>query len=117
VASSSWAGEICIFDVVTGRQVVAPLLGHGSGVNSLSFSPDGATLVSGGDDGSVRFWNVATGREMLKFEDAKLPFPFLSPTGELLVYRDLKQNLRVRVTSIPTLKEIEKAHEAENTVP
>jgi WD40 repeat protein len=120
VASSSWEGDIRIFEVATGKEVIAPLYGHGSGVHALSFSQNGATLVSGGDDSSVRFWNVATGREVLVFENAYnqlARLPFLSPTGELLVYRDFTQNLRVRVTAIPTLAEIEKAHGAESAVP
>jgi WD40 repeat protein len=119
VASSSWAGDVRVFDVTTGKEVVAPLSGHGSGVHAQGFSPDGATLVTSGDDSSVRLWNVATGREMLVFADAFNPaarLPFLSSTGELLVWRDRGQNLRVRVQSIPTLVEIEKAHGAGSTV-
>jgi WD40 repeat protein len=120
VASSSWAGDIRISEVVTGKEVVVPLYGGGSGVTSLSFSPNDATLVGGSDDYSVRFWNVATGREMLLFENAnnrEARLPFLSPTGELLVHQDFTQNLRVRVSAIPSLAEIEKAHAAESTVP
>jgi WD40 repeat protein len=120
IASSSWAGDIRVSEVATGKEAVSTLYGHGSGVCSLSFSPDGATLVSSGDDYSVRFWNVTTGREMIKIENGNnrdAQIPFLSPTGELLVYQDFTQNLRVRVTAIPTLAEIEKAHEAESKVP
>jgi WD40 repeat protein/serine/threonine protein kinase len=118
VASSSWAGDVRIFEVATGRESVAPLYGHGSGVQGHCFSPDDATLVSGGDDSTVRFWNVATGREMLVFAKAhnqKARLPFLSPTGELMVWRDFAQNLQARVEAIPTLAELEKARAAENT--
>lgn len=118
VASSSWEGDVRIFEVATGQEVVAPLYGHGSGVHGHSFSPDGVTLVSGGDDSSVRFWNVATGREMLVFANAYNQWarlPFLSPTGELLVWRDFSQNLQVRVEAIPTLAEIEKGRAVEST--
>ena len=118
VASSSWEGDVRIFEVATGREVVAPLHGHGSGVHGHCFSPDGATLVSGGDDSSVRFWNVTTGREMLVFPNAynqAARLPFLSPTGELVVWRDFAQDLRVRVEAIPTLIAIEKARAAEST--
>jgi WD40 repeat protein len=34
---------------------------HSSGVYAVAFSPDGQRLVSGCQDGSVWFWNVATG--------------------------------------------------------
>ena len=36
--------------------------GHGDSVNSLSFSPTGTYLASGGDDGVLAIWNVADGR-------------------------------------------------------
>ncbi|MEE8527769.1 MAG: AAA-like domain-containing protein [Gammaproteobacteria bacterium] len=33
-------------------------------IRAFSFSADGSTLLGGGRDGSVRFWNLATGEEM-----------------------------------------------------
>ena len=33
-------------------------LEHGSGVNSVTFSPDGTLLASGSSDGTVKLWNV-----------------------------------------------------------
>ena len=38
------------------------LAGHASGVTSVSFSPDGATLASTSKDGTVKLWEPATGR-------------------------------------------------------
>lgn len=40
------------------------LMAHPSAVNGLAFSPDGHTLYSVGDDGTLRIWDVATGREL-----------------------------------------------------
>ena len=107
-----------IFEVATGKETVAPLVGPASGVHDHDFSPDGATLIASADDSSVRFWNVATGREMLMIANAFNNFgraPFLSPTAELAVWRDFGQSLRTRVSPIPTLAEIEKARTAEST--
>jgi WD40 repeat protein len=117
LASSSWEGDVRIFEVATGKEIVAPLYGHGSGVHGQSFSPDGATLVTAGDDYTVRFWNVATAREMLVFSNASsavLRVPHLSPTAELAVWHDNLQD-RVRVELIPTMADIEKARAAEST--
>ncbi|KIN98190.1 hypothetical protein M404DRAFT_158233 [Pisolithus tinctorius Marx 270] len=40
------------------------LQGHTSLVNSVAFSPDGKTIVSGSDDKIVRIWNAGTGEQM-----------------------------------------------------
>ena len=43
---------------------------HSGGfISSLVYTPDGKTLVSGGDDGTVRLWEVKSGREMLRIQD------------------------------------------------
>lgn len=38
-----------------------PVTGHQEDENCVRFSPDGRLLVSGGEDGSVRLWNLADG--------------------------------------------------------
>ncbi|KAJ5711005.1 hypothetical protein N7488_005161 [Penicillium malachiteum] len=52
------------------------LEGHGSGVNSVVFSPDGRCLVSGSADKTVRLWDITTGAELQSLEghqDTVLP--------------------------------------------
>jgi len=56
-------------------------------VLSVEFSPDGATLVTGNDDGSVKLWNIETGelhREFRGHTDAVNETAF-SPDGRLMV--------------------------------
>ncbi|MET9694891.1 trypsin-like peptidase domain-containing protein, partial [Streptomyces sp. NPDC006514] len=40
------------------------LAGHTKAVNSVAFSPDGTTLATGSDDGTVRLWDTATGKTL-----------------------------------------------------
>ena len=37
-------------------------------VLSVGFSPDGAQIVSGGDDGTVRIWDVASGEQVAQLD-------------------------------------------------
>src|SRR5208282_5306230 len=43
-------------------------LGHSGTVRSVAFSPDGKTALSGSGDHTARLWDLATGREIRKFE-------------------------------------------------
>ena len=80
--------------------------GHGSGVTAVTFSPDSKTLLTAGDDNTVRFWHLATGREMLVLNQSNTEdINMLSPSGELLVVLDVARKA-MRVERIPTLAEI-----------
>ena len=60
-------------------------------VGSLSYSPDGRTLVSTGywrDEGEVRLWDVATGTDVANVElESWVSSAFFSPDGSTVVFR------------------------------
>jgi WD40 repeat protein len=45
-------------------RVEKSLTGHKNKIYAVVFSPDGKTIVSGGQDGLVKIWDLATGREV-----------------------------------------------------
>jgi WD40 repeat protein len=62
------------------------LTGHKNAVNTIAFMPDGTTLVSGGEDHSVRVWDLASGHTIHHFREHNAPVDVvgLSPDGQTL---------------------------------
>ena len=56
---------------------------HGGPVRGVAYTPDGASLVSAGADGSVSVWSTASGEERRRFEMGEPASALaLSPDGE-----------------------------------
>jgi WD40 repeat protein/serine/threonine protein kinase len=75
--------------------------GHDGEAWTLAFSPDGATLASGGDDNLVRLWDVATGHRIanLQGHHATVTSLAFSPDGQQIVSGSLDRT--VRIWSLP----------------
>src|SRR5262249_13616764 len=41
---------------------------HGDKVTFAAFGPEGKTLITAGDDQTIRLWDVATGKELRRFD-------------------------------------------------
>lgn len=87
--AGGWTDNVVqLWDAQTGAHIKA-LTGHTQRVNAIAYSPDGKTIVSGGADGTVRLWDVATGKQK-----ANLPheswinflFPWLNPSVNSVAY-------------------------------
>jgi hypothetical protein len=60
--------KVRLFEADTGKELQA-FSGHGGGVESVAFSPDGKRAVSSSYDGTARVWDVATGKQVLQVND------------------------------------------------
>jgi len=58
LASAGNAGQITLWDPVTGR--VLPPLAELGNVGAVAFSPDGLEIVAGGSDRTVRYWRTSS---------------------------------------------------------
>lgn len=79
-------GEIQLWDLEAGERRYSVTAHRDRRMAKLACSPDGRTLASGGEDGLVRLWELATGRERLALRHfSEVQCVAFSSTGEHLV--------------------------------
>ena len=106
LASAGHDNNIKIWDM-TALKELHTLKGHQSVISTVAFTPDGRTLLSASDD-SVRFWNVATWREVGNFKPPVAAyFLALSPTTTCFAVADAIQQGPLHFWRVPLLAEID----------
>jgi RNA polymerase sigma factor (sigma-70 family) len=86
---------------------------HGREVRAVAFSPDGKTLASGGQDNTVRIWELGTGKEISRFtavtgqgaENAWVSCVAFSPDGKFLAAGAMNGPGEVAIWELATGKE------------
>jgi RNA polymerase sigma factor (sigma-70 family) len=80
--------DIELWDPASGH-LLHTLKGHKDRVWSITFSADGKTLISSSDDKTIRFWDVATGKESRQIaHENRIGIIALSPDDKLLASID-----------------------------
>jgi WD40 repeat protein/energy-coupling factor transporter ATP-binding protein EcfA2 len=72
-------------------------LGHGPGVNSVAFSPDGKQIVSGSDDNTIRLWDLQGNQIGQPFQGhgSAVNSVAFSPDGKQIVFGSDDKNIRL----------------------
>ncbi len=102
-----------LYSLRSSKPATSPLVGHFSSIDKVGFSADSRTLITYSEDGTARFWNVATGREIM----SDLPlndFLFRQPRIHLLstdnnAVIEPEGEDKLRFVPLPSLEEIDAA--------
>jgi hypothetical protein len=89
------AGELRLWDTRSGESR-GVFRGHTAPVRSVAFSTDGATLASGGDDGTVRLWDVLRSRQIRNLAAGRppeVPVAFVADGSTLTSDKEIGQPL------------------------
>ena len=83
--ASAHGDRVMLWDAATGHHL-RTLVGHWRPLESLTYSPNGKQLASGGHDYSVRVWDAITGRHLLtlRSHNSQVSHVAYSPDGRYL---------------------------------
>jgi WD40 repeat protein/serine/threonine protein kinase len=84
--TGDWFNKSVLGWAIPAARPVAPIQEHPDGLNALSFTADGQTIITCCRDHKVRLWDRAGGRQLHEFRHDRWPMhAALSPDGHILL--------------------------------
>lgn len=107
-AASGLVGEMQVTTRVRQAKEIMKLAGHCAWTKSIEVSPDGKEALSGSADGTVRLWDLTTGKEVGRFDghEGDVYCVAFSPSGNQALSGGKDQT--VRLWDLDSEKEIKK---------
>ena len=87
--------EAALYRSLQEDRVIRRLTGHSGSLRSAAFSPDGRRAVTSSSDGTVRVWDVTTGKELAGWSVFAPRSARFSPDGRRIAVACLDGNTRV----------------------
>jgi WD40 repeat protein len=112
IAVGGW-GILALFDAADGKQLASAHNPLGAlSVNSIAFSPDGKTLLAGGDAGGLALFDAASLKTVRKLDGVKLIINAVafSPDGKTIVAGGVDKSVRLWSAATGTLARTLEGH-------
>ncbi len=86
------------------RRVHTTLKGHTDKINVLALTPNGDTLASGSDDGTIRLWDTSTGTQISSIPSSKTDTLAFSMDGKILA--SINNSVSIQLWDVGTGKQL-----------